>query len=81
MYIDNGHGSGWRSGIDKPDAQFLYTHPPVQAEPLTPERILEIAHRMATKYAHRSDPTYHSYAFVPHTMIDFVRAIEAEVRK
>ena len=25
MYIDNGHGSGWRSGIDKADAEFMYT--------------------------------------------------------
>lgn len=25
LYIDNGHGSGWIGGIDKKDAEFLYT--------------------------------------------------------
>lgn len=35
------------------------------------------AHRRATKYVHRSAPGYASYAFVPHTLMDFVRDIEA----
>ena len=47
---------------------------------LTDERILELAHRIATKYTHRSDPTYCSYGFVKHTMIDFARAIVKEIR-
>jgi len=47
---------------------------------MTDERILELAHRIATKYTHRSDPTYCSYGFVKHTMIDFARAIEREIR-
>ena len=47
---------------------------------LTDERILELAHRIATKYTHRSDPTYCSYGFVKHTMLDFARAIEKEIR-
>lgn len=36
-----------------------------------------LAHRRATKYVHRSAPGYASYAFVPHTLMDFVRDIEA----
>ena len=47
-------------------------------EPLSEERIIELGHRMATKYTHRSDPTSHAYGFVKHTLVDFVRAIERE---
>lgn len=36
-----------------------------------------LAHRIATTYTHRSAPGYSSYAFMPHTLMDFVRAIEA----
>ena len=42
---------------------------------LTDEEIETLAHRMATKYTHRSDPTSHSYGFVRHTLIDFARKI------
>jgi hypothetical protein len=44
--------------------------------PLSEERIIELGHRIATKYTHRSDPTSHAYGFVKHTLVDFVRAIE-----
>jgi hypothetical protein len=46
-----------------------------QAQPLTDEEIETLAHRAATKYTHRSDPAYHSYGFVRHTLIDFARKI------
>jgi hypothetical protein len=46
-------------------------------EPMTDEQIVEIAHRRATKYTHRSDPESHAYGFVKHTLIDFARAIES----
>ena len=36
-----------------------------------------LAHRIATTYTHRSAPGYSSYAFMPHALMDFVRAIEA----
>jgi hypothetical protein len=45
--------------------------------PMTEETALKFAHRRATTYTHRSDPLYHSYAFVPHTLMDFVRDLEA----
>lgn len=44
---------------------------------LSDEQILALAHRTATTYAHRSDPKYHSYAFVPHTLLDFSRKLLA----
>lgn len=31
LYTDSGSGSGWRGGIDKPDAEFVYAAP--QAQP------------------------------------------------
>lgn len=45
--------------------------------PMTEDDIVTIAHRTASTYAHRSDPTTHSYGFVKHTLVDFVRKIEA----
>jgi len=38
---------------------------------------LKFAHRRATTYTHRSDPHYSGYAFVPYTLMDFVRDLEA----
>jgi hypothetical protein len=46
-------------------------------EYITQEQAEKLAHRRATKYAHRTAPLYCSYAFVPHTLMDFVRDIEA----
>ena len=46
---------------------------------MTDEQILEIAHRTASTYAHRSDPTQHSYGFVKHTLLDFVRKLGRQV--
>ena len=49
----------------------------MERKPMTQEKAEELAHRRATTYTHRSAPGYSSYAFVPHTLMDFVRAIEA----
>lgn len=53
------------------------TAPPAEAKPLTQEQYTALAHRIASKYAHRSDPQYIAYTFLPHTLEQFVRAIEA----
>jgi len=45
--------------------------------PMPDDEIVTIAHRTASTYAHRSDPTTHSYGFMKHTLVDFVRKIEA----
>jgi hypothetical protein len=47
---------------------------------LTDEDIVALAHRSATQYTHRSDQAYHSYGFVRHTLIDFVRKVEARMK-
>lgn len=52
-----------------------------QARELTDENVLALAHRTATTYAHRSDPKYHSYSFVPHTLLDFARALLAKQKE
>lgn len=46
----------------------------------TDAEILALARRMGTTYAHRSDPTYHSYAFTGPQLLAFVRAVQ-EVKK
>lgn len=48
----------------------------MERKPLTQEKAEELAHRRATTYTHRSAPGYSSYAFVPHTLMDFVRDLE-----
>jgi hypothetical protein len=45
--------------------------------PLTVEAYTAIAHRTASKYAHRSDLNHIAYTFLPRTLDDFVRKIEA----
>lgn len=48
---------------------------------LTDERILDIAHRKATRYAHSAIGTAEpAFAFNTTHMIDFARAIEKEIR-
>ena len=49
----------------------------VRPKPLTDEEYTALAHRIASKYAHRSDLSYIAYTFLPHTLEQFVRAIEA----
>ena len=49
----------------------------MERKPMTQEKAEELAHRRATTYTHRSAPGYSSYAFVPHTLMDFVRDLEA----
>lgn len=54
----------------------LYTAPQPTRQPLPADTYTALAHRIATKYAHRSDPAFCGYAFLPHTLEQFVRAIE-----
>lgn len=49
----------------------------VRAGWVSDERILEIAHRTATRYTHRSDPKEHSYGFMAHSLLDFARKVIA----
>jgi hypothetical protein len=51
---------------------------PQRREPLTTEKYTELAHRIASKYAHRSDPKHIAYTFLPNTLEQFVRSLEAE---
>jgi hypothetical protein len=48
---------------------------------MTDDDIEALGHRMATKYTHRSDPVYHSYGFVKHTLIDFAREMEKQIKE
>ena len=43
--------------------------------------ITALAHRMASTYTHRTDPTSHAFGFVRHTLIDFSRALLAAERE
>ena len=45
---------------------------------VTDLEITELAHRTASRYTHRSDPTYHAYTFLPHTLLDFARKLLAK---
>ena len=55
----------------------LYTSPPkCEWVGLTDEEYTDLAHRIASKYAHRTDPTFVAYTFLPHTLEQFVRSIE-----
>lgn len=56
---------------------FLYTHPQPKREPLSVEAYTALAHRTASKYRHNGNPLHIEYTFLPHTLGDFVRAIEA----
>ena len=62
------------------DCAALHTPFVQPCAPLTQAQVEAFAHRRATKYTHRSNPTYHSYAFVPHTLMDFVGDIERAAR-
>jgi hypothetical protein len=46
--------------------------------PLSEERIIELGHRMATKYTHTAPISGSMYGFSKIHIIDFVRAIECE---
>ena len=60
-----------------------YTSPPPPAEVplLTTDEYTTLAHRIASKYAHRSDPQHIAYTFLPHTLEQFAREIERAVRQ
>jgi hypothetical protein len=56
---------------------FLSKTRPAPAKPLSDEQYTEIAHGTASRYTHRTDPQFVAYTFLPHTLKDFVRKIEA----
>ncbi len=70
------HVGAWKPGHELPGYIALYATPP-QRQPLTTDEYTAIAHRTASKYSHRSNPTFVAYTFLPHTLEDFVRTIEA----
>lgn len=57
------------------EVAIFYREPP-RLEPLTTEKYTELAHRIASKYTHRSDPAFTGYTFLPHTLEQFVRSVE-----
>jgi hypothetical protein len=63
-----------------PDGTVFYTAAP-KPTPLTVEDYTALAHRIASRYVHRSAPSNVAYTFLPHTLDDFVRAIEAAITK
>ncbi len=48
---------------------------------LTEVEYTALAHRIASKYSHRSDLTFTAYTFLPNTLEQFVRAIEAALKE
>lgn len=56
---------------------LLYLHP---VRPMSQAEAEALAHRRASKYAHRSEPEYIAYTFLPHTLMDFVRDVEAHIK-
>jgi hypothetical protein len=62
--------------------QPLYTSPPKREwVGLTNEEYTNIAHRTASKYAHRTDPNFIAYTFLPHTLEHFVQLIEKTLKE
>lgn len=43
---------------------------------LTRQQWETIAHRTASRYSHRSDPSFIAYTFLPHTLEDFVNKLQ-----
>lgn len=52
---------------------------PQPRQPLTTEQYTKLAHRIASRYSHRSEPQFIAYTFLPQTLEQFVRAIEAAI--
>ena len=65
----------WDAAIDA----AINAKQPSQALELSQQEAEALAHRRASKYAHRSDSSYVAYTFLPHTLMDFVRAIIAAI--
>lgn len=63
------------------DVPFEDSSPTVTShrQPLPTEQYTQLAHRIASRYSHRSDPQFIAYTFLPHTLEQFVRAIEAAI--
>ena len=58
------------------DANLAELEAQAQRQLLTTEQYTALAHRIASKYSHRSDLTFTAYTFLPHTLEQFARAIE-----
>lgn len=58
-----------------------HTQPPAELPLLTDDEYTAMAHRIASRYSHRSDPQFIAYTFLPNTLEQFVRAIEQAVRR
>jgi len=65
-----------------PEFVPLFTSPPRREwVGLTNEEYTNIAHRTASKYAHRTDPNFIAYTFLPHTLEHFVQLIEKTLKE
>lgn len=51
----------------------------MSAPPITLEKFTELAHRTASRYSHRSEPSKIAYTFMPHTLEDFHRLVCAAI--
>lgn len=84
--------NGRRLTYDKPtdlpsyiQSRPLYATPqeavsqPGQAVELSQQEAEALAHRRASRYTHRSEPSYVAYTFLPHTLMDFVRDVIAAI--
>ena len=49
--------------------------------PITIERFTELAHRTASRYSHRSEPSKIAYTFLPHTLEHFHHLVCADIDK
>jgi len=47
--------------------------------PISLEQFTELAHRTASRYSHRSEPSKVAYTFLPHTLDDFHRQVCAAI--
>lgn len=59
--------------------QELDDEPSAQPHKLSEDEYTALAHRIASKYTHRSDPAFTAYTFLPHTLGQFVDAVQSAV--
>lgn len=84
---DAGYNDGFQAGLKAEQAlcelsdqtQEMEAQQPRKAVKLTTDEYTALAHRIASKYTHRSDPAFTGYTFLPHTLEQFVRAVEQAV--
>jgi hypothetical protein len=66
----------WQEEARRYAANADFWREKAKRQPLTTEAYTALAHRIASKYSHRSDLTFTAYTFLPHTLEQFARAIE-----